>query len=270
MALYRARPADGVAWITGASTGIGRRLALDLAAEGYTVAATARGAEKLAALAAEAAAAGHRIVAFPCDVTSEAAMRETAERIEREVGPVALAIFNAGNYFPTRLDGLTADNFVKTYEVNVFGVIYGLVPVLEHMRRRGRGQIAVIGSASAIFGMPSAAAYGASKAALNNMVWAMKYDLDLVNIRIQVINPGFVDTPLTKQNRFHMPALMPVDKASKRLLGGLKRGGTEVTFPRRLTGFLKALTFLPASWTYAIQRRFTGWHKRKPAPPPAD
>ncbi|MEX0956314.1 MAG: SDR family NAD(P)-dependent oxidoreductase [Rhizobiaceae bacterium] len=270
MALYRAKPADGIAWITGASTGIGRQLALDLAAAGYTVAATARGEEKLVALAEEASTAGHSIVAFPCDVTNEAAMRETAERIEREVGPVTLAIFNAGTYFPTRLDGLTAENFVKTYEVNVFGVIHGLVPVLEQMRRRGRGQIAVIGSASAIFGMPSAAAYGASKAALNNMVWALKYDLDLVNIRIQIINPGFIDTPLTENNRFKMPALMPVDKASLRLLDGLKRGGTEITFPRRFTWFLKALTFLPAPWTYAIQRRFAGWHKRKPAPPPAD
>ena len=270
MALYRAKPADGIAWITGASTGIGRQLALDLAAEGYIVAATARGADKLAALAEEAAAAGRRIVAFPCDVTSEAAMRATAAQIEREAGPVALAVFNAGNYFPTRLDGLTAENFVKTYEVNVFGVIHGLVPVLEHMRRRGRGQIAVIGSASAMFGLPSAAAYGATKAALNNMVWAMKYDLDLVNIRIQIVNPGFVDTPLTEHNRFKMPALMPVDKASQRLLDGLKRGGTEFTFPRRFTWFLKALTFLPAPWTYAIQRRVTGWHKRKPAPQPAD
>ncbi|WP_127523567.1 SDR family NAD(P)-dependent oxidoreductase [Mesorhizobium sp. Z1-4] len=269
MALYRARPGDGVAWITGASTGIGRQLALDLASEGYTVAATARSADKLTALAEEAAAAGRKIIAFPCDVTDAARMRETVERIEKEAGPIALAIFNAGDYFPTKLDGLSTDNFVRTYEVNLFGVVNGLVPLLEHMRRRGRGHIAMVGSASAIFGLPAAAAYGASKAALNSMAWSLKYDLDLVNIRIQVANPGFVDTPLTKENRFAMPALMKVENASRRMIQGLKTGGTEFTFPRRFTWFLKALTFLPAPWTYAVQRRFTGWHKRKPAPPPA-
>ena len=269
MGLYRARPEDGIAWITGASTGIGRQVALDLAAEGYTVAATARSADKLETLAAEASAAGRKIIAFPCDVTDGSAMRDTVERIENEAGPIVLAIFNAGDYFPTRLDGLSTDNFVKTYDVNVFGVINGLVPVLEHMRRRGRGQVAMVGSASAIFGLPAAAAYGASKAALNSMAWSLKYDLDLVNIRIQVANPGFVDTPLTKENRFTMPALMTVENASRRLIEGIRSGGTEFTFPRRFTWFIKALTYLPASWTYAVLRRFTGWHKRRPAPPPA-
>ncbi len=268
MTQYRARPEDGIAWITGASTGIGRQVALDLAAEGYTIAATARSEDKLQALAAEAAKLGRTIIPFPCDVTDEEAMRATVERIEGEAGPIALAFFNAGDYFPTRLDGLTAANFVATYEVNVFGVVFGLVPVLEHMRRRGRGHVAVVGSASAIFGLPAAAAYGASKAALNNMVWAMKYDLDLVNIRIQVFNPGFIATPLTEQNKFKMPALMQVEDASKRFVEGLKSGGTEVSFPRRFTWFLKALTFLPAPWTYAIQRRFTGWNRRKAPPPP--
>ncbi|MCB1452269.1 MAG: SDR family NAD(P)-dependent oxidoreductase, partial [Rhizobiaceae bacterium] len=257
------------AWITGASTGIGRQVALDLAAEGYTVAATARSADKLGTLAAEASATGRKIIAFPCDVTDGPAMRDTVERIETEAGPIVLAIFNAGDYFPTRLDGLSTDNFVKTYDVNVFGVTNGLVPVLEHMRRRGRGQVAMVGSASAIFGLPAAAAYGASKAALNSMAWSLKYDLDLVNIRIQVANPGFVDTPLTKENRFTMPALMTVENASRRLIEGIRSGGTEFTFPRRFTWFIKALTYLPASWTYAVLRRFTGWHKRRPAPPPA-
>ncbi len=268
MTLYRARPEDGIAWVTGASTGIGRQVALDLAAEGYTVAATARGEDKLKELAEEAAGRGQTIIPFPCDVTDDAAMRETVERIEKEAGPVALALFNAGNYFPTKLDGLSVENFVKTYEVNVFGFINGLVPLLERMRSRERGQVAVVGSASALFGLPSAAAYGASKAALNSTVWSMKYDLDLVNIRIQVFNPGFVDTPLTEKNRFAMPALMKVDDAARRITDGLKSGGTEVSFPRRFTGFIKALTLLPASWTYAIMRRFTGWNKRKPAPKP--
>ena len=270
MTLYRADPADGVAWVTGASSGLGRQVALQLAADGYTVAATARDADKLDILVREAARSGHTIKAFPCDVADEAAMRETAAQIRQQAGPIALAIFNAGIYLPTRLDGLDAGHFAKTHRVNFLGVINGLPPVLDQMRRRSCGHVVVVGSASSFFGLPAAAAYGASKAALNNMVWALKYDLDPVNIRIQIINPGFVDTPLTEKNNFTMPALMSVESAARRLVAAIRSGGTEVSFPRRFTWFLKAIALLPSPLAYTITRRFTGWHKRKPTPPPAD
>ena len=108
-----------------------------------------------------------------------------------------LAVFNAGNYFPTRGERLDVLNFPRTYEVNCSASLNGLVPLAERMRERGRGHIAVVASVTSYFGWPTTAAYGASKAALNNMAEALKYDFDKLNIRIQVINPGFVDTPLT-------------------------------------------------------------------------
>jgi len=262
MALYTARPGDGVAWITGASTGIGRALALDLAAEGYTVAATARDEERLQTLVDEAAAKGHRVLSFPCDVTDEAAMARTIAAIETKAGPITLAIFNAGTYYPTRGDRLDIQNFVRTFEINLFGVVYGLVPVVDVMRSHGRGQIVLVGSASAYFGWPSAAAYGASKAALNNMAEGLKHDLDKMNIRIQVANPGFVDTPLTEKNQFAMPALMPVAKASRRMAEGIASGRFEMSFPRRFTWFLKALARLPTPLRYWIIHRMTGWESR--------
>ena len=113
MSLYRANPKDGVAWITGASTGIGRALSLALAREGYTIAATARNEDNLASLVHEAASLAGRVVSFPCDVRDEAAMASLVERIERESGPIVLAIFNAGNYFPTLGERLEVFNFTK-------------------------------------------------------------------------------------------------------------------------------------------------------------
>nr|MBA3446792.1 SDR family NAD(P)-dependent oxidoreductase [Pseudaminobacter sp.] len=114
MALYRAGPGDGVAWITGASTGMGRALARDLATEGYTVAVTARDEDRLATLVGETSALPGKIVAFPCDVTDEADMAKTVAAIENRVGPIVLAIFNAGNYFPTRGERLDVLNIMKT------------------------------------------------------------------------------------------------------------------------------------------------------------
>ena len=265
MSLYRARPQDGVAWITGASTGIGRQLAIDLAREGYVVAVTARDNDKLEELASAAQSSKGRIVALPCDVTDERAMNEAVERIERELGPIVLAIFNAGTYSATLGERLETHNFHSTFAVNLFGVVNGLVPVADRMRERGFGQIAITGSVTAYFGLPTAAAYGATKAALNNMARGLKYDFDKLNIRIQIFNPGFVDTPLTKKNRFPMPALMSVENAAQCYADGLKHGAFEVTFPRRLSWVLKACSYLPESLYYLIVRKATGWDKRRVA-----
>jgi NAD(P)-dependent dehydrogenase (short-subunit alcohol dehydrogenase family) len=262
MTLYRAKPSDGIVWITGASTGIGRALALELVQRGYVVAATARGEEKLSSLAAEAAAQGGRVVPFPCDVTDQARMAATVAAIETELGPIALAVFNAGNYFPAKGERLSVENFVKTYEINLFGVVNGLVPAVDAMKGRGFGQVAIVGSVSGYGGLPLASAYGASKAAVNNMAEALKFDFDKMNIRIQVINPGFVDTPLTEKNTFPMPGLMKVEDATRRFADGLERGGFEVCFPRRLAWTLKLVNLLPHALYFPLMKRAMGWDKR--------
>lgn len=262
MPLYRADPKDGVAWVTGASTGIGRALSLQLAAQGYTVAVTARDEDRLVTLAEEASGLPGRILPFLGDVTDEPGMAELVERIEREAGEIALAVLNAGTYLTTIGDRLSTSNFVNTYQLNMFGTVYCLVPLVERMKVRRRGQIALIASVTGYFGMPSTAAYGGSKAALNNMAEALKFDFDKLNIRIQVINPGFVDTPLTRKNTFRMPALMKVDDAAARLARALRTGGFEVTFPRRFTWFLKFLRILPQSLRFRLMNMMTGWDKR--------
>ncbi len=262
MSLYRADPQDGVAWITGASSGIGRRVALDLAGLGYTVAATARGEAKLEELVREARGLRGRIMVFPCDVTDEAGMARTIGRIEAEAGKIVLAIFNAGTFNATQGERLETEGFVRLFTTNVFGTIFGLVPVANLMRDRGFGHIAVVGSVTAYFGLPAAAAYGSTKAALNSIATSLRYDFERLNIRIQIINPGWVETPLTARNKFPMPTIIKVEEASRRIVEGLREGGFEITFPRRLSWTLKAGLYLPAALWYRIVRKATGWDRR--------
>jgi NAD(P)-dependent dehydrogenase (short-subunit alcohol dehydrogenase family) len=262
MRIYRANPKDGAAWVTGASTGIGRRLALELAREGYTVAATARDEERLATLVGEASGLPGKIATFPCDVADAEAMQRTVASIEGQLGPIVLAVFNAGIFFPVKGDALGIENFASVFRINLFGVIHGLVPVVDSMHMHGRGHIAIVGSITGYGGVPLSAAYGASKAALNNMAEALKFDFDKMNIRIQMINPGFVDTPLTKRTKFPMPGLMTVDGAVSRIIAGLKNGGFEISFPRRLSWPMKFLNVLPHPLYFEVLNQVMGWRKR--------
>lgn len=266
MSLYRASPQDGVAWVTGASTGIGRALALELARKGFTVAITAREREELANAAAQAEGLSGRLVSFPCDVTDEDGMARTVAAIEKQLGAIVLAVLNAGTFLPTRGERLETTNIVRTFEVNVFGVVFGLVPVVDCMRARGYGQVALMGSVTSYVGLPSAAGYGASKAAINNMAQGLRFDFEKMNIRIQVFNPGFVATPLTARNRFRMPALMQVENAAGRVARGLESGGFEISFPRRFTWWIKFLQLFPQDLIHFVLNRLTGWPKRPLGP----
>lgn len=262
MSSYTAKPADGAAWVTGASSGIGRALALNLAREGFTVFATARSEGDLATLSEEAESLKGKIIAAPGDVTDAEAMAEIVRRIDAEAGGLALAVFNAGVYLPVYGETLKVEDFDKSFAVNLLGVVNGLVPALERMKAQRRGQLAIVSSVTGYGGMPTSAAYGATKAALINMAESLKFDLDKFGVRIQVINPGFVDTPATADNAFAMPALMQPDDAAARIAAGLKSTAFEITFPRRFTYVLKLLQFLPYSAYFAVMNAATGWKKR--------
>ncbi|MBP0440276.1 SDR family NAD(P)-dependent oxidoreductase [Tianweitania sediminis] len=261
MTKYRATPQDGTVWVTGASGGIGYALALALARAGYTVAASARSADRLDDLAKEAVAPG-RIVPFPLDVTDEAKVRSVVERIEQELGPIALAVLNAGTSLPATGVRIQPPLYERVYDVNLFGVVRCMAPVVERMKARNKGQIAIVGSLTAYFGLPGTAAYGATKAALNAMAESLRFDFHTLDIRIQVINPGFVDTAMTRLNRFPMPGLMTPDAAAKRITSGLQDGGFEVTFPRRLAWPMKAVRLLPHAILFPLLFRLTRWGRR--------
>ncbi len=248
MTTYNARPQDGAAWITGGSTGIGKALAIKLADEGYTVYITARKLEKLELVSQSYQGKG-KIISAVSDVMDREKMNAIAERIVKEEGSISLAVFNAGIFIPVNGDSLNYDVFDKTFDINFGGVINGMVPAVEKMKVTGRGQIAIVSSAAGFGGQPRGAAYGATKAALINMAECLKCDLEKLNIRMMIVTPGYVDTPLTRKGDLKMPFLMPLDRATNRFAKELKGSGFEITFPRRFTWFLKLATKLPY-WIY--------------------
>ena len=262
--LYRASPKDGIAWVTGASSGIGRGTALELARRGYTVVATARRVQELEHLASEAKGLSGRIIPATCDVTDPESMVWLVERLEREHGDIVLAFLNAGIYFPLRANPFDAEAFRKTFDVNVYGIINGIAAVLPRMVKRKRGQIALNGSVAGYGGLPRAAAYAGSKAALIAMAESLKFDTDLLGLTLQIVNPGFVETPLTALNDHPMPFLMKLDEASRRICDGFEQGGFEITFPKRLAFILKALNLLPYRAYFGLIAAMTGWNNKAP------
>lgn len=262
MSVYIARPFDGVAWITGASSGLGYKSAVLLAKDGWTVVATARSVDELQKLENECQQYSGTVIAAAGDVTDQAQMVTIADRLVAEHGHVALVVLNAGVYLPLRASELRLEDFDKTFAVNLNGVTNCLVPVLGHMRASGRGQVAITSSVAGYGGLPTSAAYGATKAALTNMAESLKFDLDLMNIHIQIVHPGFVDTPATQSNPFPMPFIMDVDDAAKRLVKGLKSKSFEITFPKRFTYWLKAINLLPYPVYFWLVKRATGWNNK--------
>jgi NADP-dependent 3-hydroxy acid dehydrogenase YdfG len=252
-------PGDGVVWITGASSGIGRAVALAHAERGWTVAATARRGEELVALARAAGRGPGRIIAHPGDVTDTAGMAEIAASIATAHGPIARLLVNAGAYHPIRARDFNPDIYRKSFELNVMGVVNCLAAVMPAMIARSSGQIAITASVAGYGGLPMASAYGATKAALINMASGLKFDLDKAGVLIQVVCPGFVKTAATDANPFPMPFLMPVEAAAERIMAGLSTSRFEITFPRRFALILKALNILPYGAYFAAVSRATGW-----------
>lgn len=254
---YRAKPSDGVAWVTGASSGIGRLLATALAERGYTVAATARRVEELERLADGPAGAGGRIVAHAGDVTDETRMAEIVETVERVHGPIALGFVNAGVFQVNAKKGFDLQSVRHTLNVNLIGAVNCLGPLIARMTERRKGQIAVTASIAGYGGLPDAAAYGASKAALIHMAESLKFMLDPLGVTIQVVAPGFIKTPMTAKNKFPMPFLMEADEAVRRTLDGLDSGGFEITFPKRLSWTLKLINLLPYALYFPLLAKGT-------------
>ena len=254
MTTYRGAPDDGVAWITGASTGIGHALALRLAGRGWRVAVTARRAELLHELARRGEG---RITAFPSDVTDRPAMRATVAAIEASLAPVALAVLNAGLYDEAEKEEFDAAVAWRTVEANLGGAIACLDPVLASMRSRGRGQIALVASLAGYGGIPGSAAYGAAKAGIITLAEALRLTYATDRITVQVVNPGFVATAMTAGHDYPIPMVMSADTAAARIAAGLDRGGFEITFPRRLAWAVKAAGLLPYALWLPLMRRAT-------------
>lgn len=246
-----------VIWITGASSGIGRALALRLAKDGHHIAASARNQDALARLSAEASGSGS-IRAWPLDVTDPATVTAAFGAIERDLGPIDVAVLAAGNHHPVAAKDFRAAELATLVEINLIGVANALEPLMQAMIGRGRGRIAIVSSVAGYRGLPTSAYYGATKAALINLAESLKFDLDRHGVTMQLIDPGFVKTPLTDRNTFKMPCLISPEEAAEAIARGLQGRGFEIAFPRRFTTILKLLRCLPYRLYFPLMARMTG------------
>lgn len=244
-------------WVTGASEGIGRALSLELATRGHEVIASARSAERLEALAAEVKGAG-RIVAAAADVTDAAALGRLVAMIEADRGPIDVAVLNAGIYTPMTAQAFDLETCRKTIDVNLMGVMNALAPLLPRMLARGHGHLALVASVAGYGGLPKSMSYGASKAALINLAEGLRFDCAPAGVKVQVINPGFVETRATSVNDFAMPGLMSPEAAAVAMADGLETDRFEIVFPWRFTTMLKLVNLLPYSLYFRLVGRSTG------------
>lgn len=244
-----------IAWITGGGSGIGRALSLRLARDGWQVAVSGR---RQAALLETVTLAGADVHAYPLDVSDLGAVRETAARIEKQLGPVDLAVLNAGFGQFVNLNNLRAETFAAHMQVNYLGVVNPIDALLASFRRRRSGHIVIVASVAGYRGMPRILAYGPTKAALINLAESLYLDLKREGIRLSICNPGFVKTPMTADNHGPMPFLMDLDKAADALYRGIRKNKFEITFPWQLVSLLKVFRCLPYWIYFPIMRKFTG------------
>lgn len=246
-------------WITGAGSGIGRAVALRFLRAGALVIASGRDPEPLESLAGEAGVGADSVLVQPVDVTERPAVKQALADMQERGGPVDRAILNAGTYKPVEPDRFDPEAFDMQFAVNVGGVVNCLSALVPAMRRRGRGQIALVGSLSGYRGLRRASAYGASKAAVMRIAESLRQDQREAGIDVRLISPGFVRTPLTDRNDFPMPFLIDADDAADRIHRGLVDGRRfEIAFPRRLAVPVRLAEMLPYGVFFPLMQRVTG------------
>lgn len=236
-------------WVTGASQGMGRALCLALARGGFTVAVTARNEKSLGTLAEESVSMPGTIYPFPADLTQTGENQRVIGEIQQQLGSIDLAILNAGTHRPTPATDFRADDVKDLIDLNLMAAVYAIEALLPAMLARNSGHIAAVASVAGYRGLPTAAGYGASKAALIHLCEALALDLSDSDLQIQVINPGFVKTPLTDRNPFPMPFRVSAEVAADAIIKGLGGTSFEIKFPWLFTSILKTLRLLPY-WIY--------------------
>lgn len=244
-------------WLVGASTGIGAATASALHAAGAQVVVSARSASALAAFVK--AHPGARAV--PLDATDVAAVRAAAQKALAQ-GPLDCVVYCAGYYRAMDASQIDLDDMLRHNQVNYVGALNLLDAVVPQLLAQPvnpatgqRGHISLVGSVAGYRGLPNSLAYGPTKAALINLAETLYLDLHRHKVGVSLINPGFVETPLTAQNTFKMPALISPKQAAAAILKGWARGTFEIHFPKRFTVGLKVLRALPYWAYFALTRR---------------
>jgi short-subunit dehydrogenase len=236
-----------VAFITGASSGLGAGLARRLARSGYAVALAARRRDRLDEVAGAVRAAGGTALPLACDVREQDQVRAAVEAAVSALGPVDLLVANAGVSGMTRPEDFSARRVEDVMRTNFLGPVYAVEAVLPSMLQRRSGHLVAVGSLTGYGGLPKTAAYSASKGALHNFFESLRLDLRGSGVDVTVITPGYVKTELTEKNTHRMPFLMELDDAVERMARGIERKDALVAFPLPLFALVWMAQVLPAS-----------------------
>ena len=246
-------------WITGASSGIGKALAIKFANEGWQVAASARREDLLNKIAES----NENISSFPLDVTDSEKCKHVFEQIKNKLKSIDICFFSTGTWDPKKEKEIDINQMKKVMNVNFFGTLNCIKAVEKYFREKKSGHISIVSSIAGYRGLPNSTGYGASKAALNNLAESLYFDFGRNNVRVSLVSPGFIKTQMTDKNDFKMPFLKTAEYAADKIYKGLINDSSfEIDFPKELTLILKFLKILPDSLYFKIIKKLTKYQKR--------
>jgi short-subunit dehydrogenase len=238
-------------WVVGASSGIGEALAVLLAQKGARVIASARREDRLTALSPAP------FMTLPVDVGQESSIKTAIASLQNANATPDVVLWVAGVYHPMGSDAIDLTAVRETFEINTVAGYAGLFHMLKawSVGPQKPRHWSWVSSVAGYRGLPQAAAYGASKAALTYLAEVTHVELKAKGVAVSVVCPGFVDTRLTRKNTFTMPAIMRPEEAAQQTLKGLAKGQFEIHYPKRFTLWLKLLRLLPYSLYFRLIQR---------------
>ena len=235
-------------WITGASSGIGKALAIKFATEGWHVAASARRENLLQELNNN----NLNIHSFPLDVRDESRAKKVFQNIIEKFKTIDIAVYCTGIHDPEAEKKLSSEKIREIMETNFFGTVNCIMAVNEHFKERKSGHISIVSSVASYRGLPVASGYCASKAALTSLAESLYFNFKRYGVRVSVVNPGFIKTPMTDKNKFPMPMIKSAEYAAEKMFIGLtKKNAFEIHFPITFTMIMKLLRIMP-NWLYFL------------------
>ena len=246
-------------WITGGSTGIGKALAIKFASKGWNVAVSARRTELLTELSNDY----ENISSFPLDVTNKTQCKEVFEIIKNKYENLDICFFSTGTWNPIKEKDIDVEQIENVFKVNFFGTVNTIKSVEQYFKEKKSGTITIVSSIAGYRGLPNSTGYGPSKSALNNLAESLYFDFKRYGVRICLVSPGFIKTPMTDKNDFKMPFLKTTEYAAEKIYDGLiNKNVFEIHFPKSLTLILKFLGFLPSKIYFGLLGRLTKYQKK--------
>ena len=246
-------------WITGGSTGIGKALAIRFANEGWNVAISARRENLLKELSDRY----ENISPFPLDVTDKENCKNIFNQVKEKFGEIDICFFSTGTWDPKKEKDIDVEQIENVFKINFFGTVNSIKAVEEYYKNRNEGTIAIVSSIAGYRGLPNSTGYGPSKSALNNLAESLYFDFGRHNVRVCLVSPGFIKTPMTDKNDFKMPFLKTPDFAADKIYDGLvNKKSFEIHFPKELTLTLKFFSILPYKLYFYLVKKLTKFQKK--------